>query len=117
MSADSSSESASTTGSSSEDQPPGILTSFFGKALSWPLKVTRDLLDLPRRLSNWMHGFQHAASLHFRDNAYNYTYLYELLSLSVPFLCVLQELLAHIYWEAELTFENMLEVVKKFFGV
>lgn len=115
MSEESTPESSLATSSSSVDQSPGILPSFFRKTLSWPLKVTRDLLDLPRSLSNWMHGSLHSCRLHFRDNAYNYTYLYELLSFSMPFLYALQELLANIYREVELSYENMLELVKKFF--
>lgn len=107
-------ESSLSTASSPEDRSPGILTSFLGGTLSWPLRVTRDLLDIPSRLSNWMHGFLHATHLHFRDNAYNYTYLYELLSLGVPLLCVLLEVLTHMYREAELSLENMLEWVKRF---
>uniref|UniRef100_A0A8C2SQI3 F-actin monooxygenase n=1 Tax=Coturnix japonica TaxID=93934 RepID=A0A8C2SQI3_COTJA len=99
-------DSALTTASSPEDRSPGILTSFFRRTLSWPLRVTRDLLDIPRRLSNWMHGFLHATNVHFRDNAYNYAYLYELLSLGVPFLCALLEVLTHMYREAELSLEN-----------
>uniref|UniRef100_A0A6J0TWX1 F-actin-monooxygenase MICAL2 isoform X8 n=1 Tax=Pogona vitticeps TaxID=103695 RepID=A0A6J0TWX1_9SAUR len=117
MSAETTEDSACAVSSSSEDQSPGILPSFFKKTLSWPLKVTRDLLDLPRQLSNWMHGFLHTTRLHFRDNAYNYTYLYELLSFSMPFFFALQELLAHIYREVELSCENVLELVKKFFRV
>nr|XP_020652858.1 F-actin-methionine sulfoxide oxidase MICAL2 isoform X8 [Pogona vitticeps] len=117
MSAETTEDSACAVSSSSEDQSPGILPSFFKKTLSWPLKVTRDLLDLPRRLSNWMHGFLHTTRLHFRDNAYNYAYLYELLSFSMPFFFALQELLAHIYREVELSCENVLELVKKFFRV
>ncbi|XP_019375113.1 PREDICTED: protein-methionine sulfoxide oxidase MICAL2 isoform X3 [Gavialis gangeticus] len=108
-------ESTLTTVSSPEDRPPGIMTSFFRKTLSWPLRVTRDLLDIPRRLSNWMHGFLHATNLHFRDNAYNYTYLYELLSLGVPFLCALLEVLTDMYREANLSLETVLDWVKKFF--
>ncbi|XP_030917049.1 F-actin-monooxygenase MICAL2 isoform X7 [Geospiza fortis] len=107
-------ESSLSTASSPEDRSPGILTSFLGGTLSWPLRVTRDLLDIPSRLSNWMHGFLHATHLHFRDNAYNYTYLYELLSLGVPFLCALLEVLTHMYQEAELSLENVLEWVKRF---
>ncbi|XP_053924092.1 F-actin-monooxygenase MICAL2 [Cuculus canorus] len=110
-------ESTLPTASSPEDRSSGILTSFFRDTLSWPLRVTRDLLDIPRRLSNWMHGFLHATNLHFRDNAYNYTYLYELLSLGVPFLCALLEVLTHMYREAELSLENVLEWVKKFYRV
>ncbi|ETE71592.1 Protein MICAL-2, partial [Ophiophagus hannah] len=111
MCEETSSESAFATSSSSEDRSPGILPSFFGKALCWPLKVTRDLLDLPRRLSNWMHGVLHATRLHFRDNAYNYIYLYELLSISMPFLFVLHELLGNFYGEVELSYDNMLESI------
>nr|XP_026652262.1 F-actin-monooxygenase MICAL2 isoform X3 [Zonotrichia albicollis] len=107
-------ESSLSTASSPEDRSPGILTSFLGGTLSWPLRVTRDLLDIPSRLSNWMHGVLHATHLHFRDNAYNYTYLYELLSLGVPLLCALLEVLTHMYREAELSLENMLEWVKRF---
>lgn len=115
MCEETSSESAFATGSSPEDRSPGILSSFFGKTLCWPLKVTRDLLDLPRGLSNWMHGFLRTTRLHFRDNAYNYVYLYELLSFSMPFLFVLQELLSHFYGEVELSCEDTLGLVKKFF--
>lgn len=110
-------DSTLTTASSPEDRSPGILTSFFRRTLSWPLRVTRDLLDIPRRLSNWMHGFLRATNVHFRDNAYNYTYLYELLSLGVPFLCALLEVLTHMYREAELSLENVLEWAKKFYRV
>ncbi|KAI1232799.1 Protein-methionine sulfoxide oxidase MICAL2, partial [Lamprotornis superbus] len=112
-----STESTLSTASSPEDRSPGILTSFLGGALSWPLRVTRDLLDIPSRLANWMHGVLHATHLHFRDNAYNYTYLYELLSLGVPLLCALLEVLTHMYREAELSLENVLEWVKRFCGV
>ncbi|XP_072721036.1 F-actin-monooxygenase MICAL2 isoform X15 [Ciconia boyciana] len=115
--AETTTESTLSTASSPEDRSPGILTSFFRGTLSWPLRVTRDLLDIPRRLSNWMHGFLHATNLHFRDNAYNYTYLYELLSLGVPFLYALLEVLTHMYREAELSLENVLEWVKKFYRV
>ncbi|XP_072194792.1 F-actin-monooxygenase MICAL2 isoform X2 [Excalfactoria chinensis] len=110
-------DSTLTTASSPEDRSPGILTSFFRRTLSWPLRVTRDLLDIPRSLSNWMHGFLHATNVHFRDNAYNYAYLYELLSLGVPFLCALLEVLTHMYREAELSLENVLEWAKRFYRV
>ncbi|XP_050191426.1 F-actin-monooxygenase MICAL2 isoform X4 [Myiozetetes cayanensis] len=115
--AETTTESTLSAASSPEDRSPGILTSFFRGTLSWPLRVTRDLLDIPRRLSNWMHGFLHATNLHFRDNAYNYTYLYELLSLGVPLLCALLEVLTHMYREAELSLENVLEWVKRFYRV
>ncbi|XP_067849699.1 F-actin-monooxygenase MICAL2-like [Heptranchias perlo] len=86
--------------SSAADTPPGIVTSLSRRIVSWPLRATSGLLDLPRRLSNWMHGVLHATSRHLRDNAYNYAYLYELLSLSVPLLYVQYEIVLHMCREA-----------------
>ncbi|MEE6498845.1 hypothetical protein FKM82_003241 [Ascaphus truei] len=86
--------------SSSEESSPGIMTSLFRKTVSWPLMVTRELLDMPRRLSNWMHGFLQGANLHMRDNEHNYVYMYELLSVGVPFLYVLLEVHTVMYQEA-----------------
>lgn len=112
-----STESTLSTASSPEDRSPGILTSFLGGALSWPLRVSRELLAIPGRLAAWMHGVLHAAQLHFRDNAYNYTYLYELLSLGVPLLCALLEVLALMYREAELSLESLLDWGKRSCGL
>ncbi|GCB73684.1 hypothetical protein scyTo_0002765 [Scyliorhinus torazame] len=86
--------------SSVPDKPPGIMSSLPWRFLSWPLRATGALLDAPKRLSNWMHGVLHATSCHLRENAYNYGYLYELLSLSVPLLYVQYEVLLHMCQEA-----------------
>ncbi|XP_044125488.1 F-actin-monooxygenase MICAL2 isoform X11 [Bufo gargarizans] len=87
-------------GSSSEDSSPGITTSLFRKTLSWPLAVTRDVLALPSRLSNWTRGAVRDARRHVRDNEQQYSYLYELLSVSGPFLYALYEVLALMIQEA-----------------
>uniref|UniRef100_A0A3Q2IDG1 F-actin monooxygenase n=1 Tax=Equus caballus TaxID=9796 RepID=A0A3Q2IDG1_HORSE len=87
--------------------PPGITHSFFRKALSWPLQLSRGLLQLPRSLLNWMQGLLCAAGLHLRDNAYNYCYTYELLSLGLPLLWVFSEVLASMFQESEETLESI----------
>ncbi|GCC32191.1 hypothetical protein chiPu_0010651 [Chiloscyllium punctatum] len=97
--------------SSSPDKPPGTLTSLPRRILNWPLQATRVLLDVPRHLSNWMHGVLHATSCHLRDNAYNYSYLYELLSLSVPLLYVQYEVLLHMCQEADSSTDHLIEWV------
>ncbi|XP_068844774.1 F-actin-monooxygenase MICAL2 isoform X4 [Capricornis sumatraensis] len=84
-----------------EGSPPGISNSFFRKALSWPLRLPWGLLHLPWRLLNWIQGLLRATSLHIRDNAYNYCYTYELLSLGLPLLWVFSEVLASMYRESE----------------
>ncbi|XP_041073998.1 F-actin-monooxygenase MICAL2-like isoform X13 [Polyodon spathula] len=101
-----------------EDSPPGTMASFLRRTISWPMRVTRDLFDIPRRLSCWMHGVVRATGLHLRDNADDYAYLYELLSLGVPLLCMLQEVLVQMYQEAAPpTLEYMLEWVENYLGV
>uniref|UniRef100_A0A8C4RVG9 F-actin monooxygenase n=1 Tax=Erpetoichthys calabaricus TaxID=27687 RepID=A0A8C4RVG9_ERPCA len=92
--------------SSLEGRPPGTVTSFLRKSVSWPLRLTRDLFNMPRHLSCWMHEVMHAAALHFRENSQDYAYLYELLSIGVPLLYLLQELLVVMYEEAALRFMN-----------
>lgn len=81
--------------------PPGITTtSSLRKALSWPLR-------LPWSLLNWIRGLLRALGLHFRDNAYNYCFTYELLSLGLPLLWVLSEVLASMYRESEESLESI----------
>uniref|UniRef100_A0A8C5VLG5 F-actin monooxygenase n=1 Tax=Microcebus murinus TaxID=30608 RepID=A0A8C5VLG5_MICMU len=86
--------------STPEGSPPGISTSSFRKALSWSLR-------LPRRLLNWMRAVLQAAGLHFRDNAANYCYTYELLSLGLPLLWAFSEVLAAMYRESEESLESI----------
>uniref|UniRef100_A0A8C2W306 F-actin monooxygenase n=1 Tax=Chinchilla lanigera TaxID=34839 RepID=A0A8C2W306_CHILA len=93
--------------STPEGSPPGIFTSFCRKALSWPLRLSRGLLAIPWSVLNWMQGLLHTASLHFRDNAYNYRYTYELLSLGLPLLWAFLEVLATMYRESEDSLESI----------
>ncbi|XP_037695880.1 F-actin-monooxygenase MICAL2 isoform X4 [Choloepus didactylus] len=90
-----------------EGSPPGITTSFFRKVLSWPLRVPRDLRDVPRRLRHWMQGLLHNARVHIRDNAYNYCYTYELLSLGLPLLWAFSEVLASMYRESDASLDSI----------
>lgn len=90
-----------------EGSPPGISNSFFRKALSWSLRLPWGLLHLPRRLLNWIQGLLRATSLHIRDNAYNYCYTYELLSLGLPLLWVFSEVLASMYRESEESLQSI----------
>ncbi|KAG7468511.1 hypothetical protein MATL_G00143820 [Megalops atlanticus] len=76
--------------------PPGTLSSFLRQRLRWPARVTRAAWDAPRRLSRWVRRIVRATGRHLRDNAEEYVFLYELLSLGLPLLCVLQEVLGQM---------------------
>ncbi|XP_062052472.1 F-actin-monooxygenase MICAL2 isoform X2 [Lepus europaeus] len=90
-----------------EGSPPGISTSFFWRALAWPLRLPGALLDIPRGLLNWIRGLLRAVGLHVRDNAHNYCYTYELLSLGLPLLWAFSEVLATMYRESEESLESL----------
>ncbi|XP_045871397.1 F-actin-monooxygenase MICAL2 isoform X8 [Meles meles] len=100
-----------------EGSPPGITNSSFRKALSWPLVLPWGLLHVPRSLLNWIWGLLCAAGLHFRDNAYNYCYTYELLSLGLPLLWVFSEVLGSMYGESEESLETIRSWVLRCFPV
>lgn len=93
--------------STPEGSPPGITSSSFRKALSWPLRLPWGLLHVPQSLLNWIRGLLRAAGLHFRDNAYNYCYTYELLSVGLPLLWVFSEVLVSMYRESEESLETI----------
>lgn len=88
--------------------PPGIPTSSFRKVLSWPLR-------LPWGLLHWIRGLLRAVGLHLRDNAYNYCYTYELLSLGLPLLWALSEVLASMHRESEEVLESIRDWVLRYF--
>ncbi|XP_031756265.1 F-actin-monooxygenase MICAL2 isoform X5 [Xenopus tropicalis] len=98
--------------SSSGDSSPGIVPSLCRKTLSWPLMVTRDLLAIPGRLSNWMHGAFQGANRHVRNNEQSYAYLYELLSVGVPLMYALLEVLTLMYHEAGPSFLDLVQQVQ-----
>lgn len=90
-----------------EGSPPGITTSLVRKALGWPCGLAGVLLRLPRNLLNWIQGLLRDTGHHIRDNAYNYCYTYELLSLGLPLLWVFSEVLASMYRESQETLESI----------
>uniref|UniRef100_A0A8C1K6L9 F-actin monooxygenase n=1 Tax=Cyprinus carpio TaxID=7962 RepID=A0A8C1K6L9_CYPCA len=75
-----------------QDESPGILSSL-KRSLRWPLHVCA----VPRRVFNWLHGKAWATGVHMQDNAEDYAFLYELLSVSLPLLAVLHEQLVQMY--------------------
>ncbi|XP_051235683.1 F-actin-monooxygenase mical2b isoform X4 [Dicentrarchus labrax] len=94
-----SSESSSTTDLQSQPSA-GTFSSFIRKRLSWPLSVTRAVCNAPWYLSHRVRSTAQALAGHLRDNAQDYASLYELLSMSLPLLLVLQEVLLQMYTEA-----------------
>ncbi len=78
----------------------GTLTSLIRKRLHWPLHVGRTLFGTPRQLARWMYKAARAVGLHLRERQEDYVFLYELLSLGVPFICVLHEMTGQMSREA-----------------
>lgn len=103
--------------STPEGSPPGISTSFFRKALSWPLRLTRGLLNLPQSLLRRMQGLLQAAGHHVRDNAHNYCFMFELLSLGLLLLWAFSEVLAAMYRESEESLESIRSWLLRFVPV
>ncbi|KAK7121602.1 hypothetical protein R3I93_022631 [Phoxinus phoxinus] len=81
-------------------QPSGTLTSLIRKSLHWPLHVGRTLFGSPRQLARWMYKAARAVGLHIRERQEDYVFLYELLSLGVPFMYVLHEVTSQMSREA-----------------
>ncbi|KAK1891911.1 [F-actin]-monooxygenase MICAL2 [Dissostichus eleginoides] len=78
----------------------GTFSSFMRKHLSWPLRVTRAVCNAPRYLSNRVRSTAQSLAAHLRDNAQDYEILYELLSVSLPLLLVLHDVLLQMQTEA-----------------
>ncbi|XP_021333695.1 F-actin-monooxygenase mical2b-like isoform X26 [Danio rerio] len=78
----------------------GIL-SCVKRSLCWPLHVSQTVCAVPRRVCTWLHGKVSAARVHLMDNAGDYAFLYELLSVGLPLLAILHEQLLQMYAEAE----------------
>ncbi|XP_023129047.2 F-actin-monooxygenase MICAL2 isoform X6 [Amphiprion ocellaris] len=79
----------------------GSFSSFIRKKLSGPLSVTRAVCNAPSYLSQRVRSAAQAFVGHLRDNAQDYAFLYELLSMSLPLLFVLQEVLLQMSMEAD----------------
>lgn len=67
--------------------------------LSWPLNVIGAVCGAPRHLCRSMRSAAQALREHLRNNAQDYASLFELLSMSLPLLLVLQEVLLQMYSE------------------
>ncbi|XP_056236773.1 F-actin-monooxygenase mical2b isoform X4 [Seriola aureovittata] len=95
-------ESSQSSSTADLQSPPaaGTFSSLIRKKLSWPLSVTRTVCNAPWYLSCRVRSTAQALVGHLRDNAQDYTLLYELLSMSLPLLFVLQEVLLQMYTEA-----------------
>ena len=89
-----------TTPSDETDQSTGTLTSFLRCALRWPQAAGRALCGTPGRLSSWLAGAAGEAGLGVWRRWEDFLFLFELLSLGLPLLCMLLEVLAQIYSEA-----------------
>ncbi|XP_027870240.1 F-actin-monooxygenase MICAL2 isoform X5 [Xiphophorus couchianus] len=94
-------ESSQSSSSAELESPPaaGTCTSFMKKKLNWSLSVTRAVCNAPWHLSQRAHSAAQALVGHLRDNAHDYTLLYELLSMSLPLLFVLQDVLLQMHTE------------------
>ncbi|XP_036442204.1 F-actin-monooxygenase MICAL2 isoform X9 [Colossoma macropomum] len=83
-------------------QSPGTLTSVLKRSLHWSLHVSRTVCAMPRRVANWLGGKVRDGGRHLRDNAEDYAFLYELLSVGLPLLVAMHELLLQLQAEATL---------------
>ncbi|CAL8353350.1 unnamed protein product [Merluccius merluccius] len=101
----------STTDDRQSPSPPGTLTSLLRQGLSWPLSLTRAICGAPSQLSAWLCHCAQALGVHLRTNGKEYTFLYELLSVGLPMLLVLQEVLLQMYTEATPTLALSLQPV------
>ncbi|XP_057711662.1 F-actin-monooxygenase mical2b isoform X4 [Corythoichthys intestinalis] len=83
-----------------QDQPAaGTFSSLLRKQLSRPLNVVRAVCSAPWRAGRCVSGAAQALVCHLRDNAQDYVFLYELLSLTLPLLHILYEVLLQMQTE------------------
>ncbi|XP_061669938.1 F-actin-monooxygenase MICAL2 isoform X1 [Syngnathoides biaculeatus] len=84
-----------------QSQPAaGTFSSLVRKQLSRPLSVASAVTGAPRRVCRRVRGAARAFACHLRDNVQDYIFLYELLSLSLPLLLVLYDVLLQMQTEA-----------------
>uniref|UniRef100_A0A3Q3X3T4 F-actin monooxygenase n=1 Tax=Mola mola TaxID=94237 RepID=A0A3Q3X3T4_MOLML len=83
----------------SEIQPPGTLVSLLRRGLNWPRCAGRAMCVLPGRLCESVCESFTAVGSHVRSRSHDYVFLYELLSLGCPLLCMMHEVLGQIYQE------------------
>ncbi|KAK7913123.1 hypothetical protein WMY93_013334 [Mugilogobius chulae] len=78
----------------------GTWCSWAQKQLRWPMNVTRAVCNAPQYLSNCVRSTAHALATHLTENAQEYAFLFELMTIGVPLLLVSQEVLLQMYAEA-----------------
>uniref|UniRef100_A0A667ZRD7 F-actin monooxygenase n=1 Tax=Myripristis murdjan TaxID=586833 RepID=A0A667ZRD7_9TELE len=83
-------------------QPPGTLVSLLRRGLSWPRRAGQAACVLPQQLFRCVCESLTAVGSHLRSRSDDYMFSYELLSLGLPLLCMMHELLGHIYHESQL---------------
>uniref|UniRef100_A0A3B4E1G0 F-actin monooxygenase n=1 Tax=Pygocentrus nattereri TaxID=42514 RepID=A0A3B4E1G0_PYGNA len=84
---------------SSLRQSPGTLSSVLKRSLHWSLHVSRTVCAMPHRVASWLGGKVRVGGRHLRDNAEDYAFLYELLSVGLPLLVAMHELLLQLQAE------------------
>ncbi|XP_056880669.1 F-actin-monooxygenase MICAL2 isoform X7 [Takifugu flavidus] len=96
-------EGQSSGGSSSDERQSqssaGTFSRFIKTRLSWPLNVIGAVCGAPRRLCRSMRGAAQTLADHLRNNDQDYASVFELLSMGLPLLLVLQEVLLQMHAE------------------
>lgn len=85
-----------------QSQPPGTLVSLLRRGLSWPRRASQAVCVLPRRLVGSVCESLAAVASHVRSCSHDYVFLYELLSVGCPLLCMMHEVLGQMYQEPQL---------------
>uniref|UniRef100_A0A3B5QIR6 F-actin monooxygenase n=1 Tax=Xiphophorus maculatus TaxID=8083 RepID=A0A3B5QIR6_XIPMA len=83
-------------------QPAGTLVSLIKRGLSWPRRAGRAVCVLPQQLLGSVCESITAVGSHVRSYSQDYIFLFELLSLGCPLLCMMHEMLGQIYQESQL---------------
>uniref|UniRef100_A0A8C2Z8X6 F-actin monooxygenase n=1 Tax=Cyclopterus lumpus TaxID=8103 RepID=A0A8C2Z8X6_CYCLU len=89
-------------------QPPGTLVSLLRRGLSWPRRASRAVCVLSRRLWGGARECLSAAVRHARSCSHDYAFLYELLSLGCPLLCMMHEVLGQMSQEPPLARQQLI---------
>lgn len=96
-------------GSSVQIQSQGTLVSLLRRGLSWPRHASRAVCVLPRRLLGSVFESFTVVASHVRSYSHDYVFLYELLSLGCPLLCMMHEVLVQIYQEPQEAQQQLIE--------
>lgn len=80
-----------------QGQPSGTLSSLFRAAVSWPQWLVGLLLGSPCRLGRWASGAARVTRQHVLERQDDYGFMYMLLSLGMPLLASLHDVLAQMF--------------------